>query len=290
MPEDFQRYGETWAEHHRGWEMRLWTDENLPPLRHPEAVHRANSATERSNLLRYEALREFGGVYVDTDFECLKALDPLLGGVAVFAARSAGGGIKSGIMGAVPKHPLMERAAREASQLVGEREGPWHPGLKPIGPKFFERLTADFPEVRIFESEKFYPYSHWETPRPSHEYRGAYAIHHWARTGRAPENLSADEMRATIVMMREMYTRVKDRKSRIRAQASRRKTQAERARRSADELAVRLSAAEERLAAVERSLWWRLRPARILGLGPGADPGRAGPQRWRRRRKRRLPT
>jgi hypothetical protein len=196
----------------------------------------------------------------------MRPLDPLLPGVKVFAARSASGGVKSGIMGAVPNHPLMELAAREAAELVGAHEGPWHPGLKPTGPRFFARLSAHFPDITIFESDKFYPYSQWEKRRPSHEYTGAYAIHHWARTGRTPENLSVDELRETIVLMREKFTRVKDRKARKKAQADRARRSAAKLQAQADRLAARLAATEARLAAIEGSLWWRMRPSRALGL------------------------
>jgi hypothetical protein len=266
MPDAFERYGETWRNHHPHWEMKLWTDDNLPPLQYPDAVGRAKSANERSNLLRYEALREFGGVYVDTDFECMKALDPLLPGVKVFAARSASGGVKNSIIGAVPNHPVMERVVREASELVGTQNGPWHPGLKPTGQTLIQRLFADSTDVTIFESDKFFPYSQWEKPRPSHEYVGAYAIHHWARTGRRPDNLSLDELRETIVLMREKFTRVKDRKAKKKVQAERARRSAAKLSARADRLAARLSATEARLAAIESSLWWRARPARLLGF------------------------
>ena len=32
---------------------------------------------EKADILRYEILNQFGGLYVDTDFECLRAFDAL---------------------------------------------------------------------------------------------------------------------------------------------------------------------------------------------------------------------
>jgi mannosyltransferase OCH1-like enzyme len=277
MPEEFERYGETWRVHHPHWEMKLWTDNDLPPLRYPNALDRAVSANERSNILRYEALRELGGVYVDTDFECLKPLDRLLVGVKAFVAKSASGGVKNSIIGSVPNHPLMDAISREASQLVGAPNGTWHPGLKPTGQKLLQRLVAESPDVTVFDSEKFYPYSQWEKPRPSHEYADAYAIHHWARTGRKPENLDVDELRETVVLMREKFTRVKDRKARKKVQVDRARRLAAKQAARAEKLAARLSDTEAQLSAIEDSLWWRLRPARLLervrrrrGTGGGA--------------------
>jgi mannosyltransferase OCH1-like enzyme len=253
MPAEFQGYGTTWEEHHPDWEMRLWTPSNLPPLRHPDALQRARTATERSDVLRYEVLWHFGGVYVDTDFECLRPLDPLLPGVEVFTARDPRGNIQNAILGAVSNHPLFERAVTEASQRAGSHEGAWHPGIKPIGPRFFRELVVDFPEVTVFESEKFYPYGPWETPRPSNEYADAYAIHHWTKSGRDPDTLTPEESVATIRRMRNQQLRIRERLAAAREETAR-------ARRTADKLAGRLANTEARLQAIEGSRWWRLRP------------------------------
>jgi mannosyltransferase OCH1-like enzyme len=30
FPEDFQRYQRSWQKHHPDWELRFWTEDNLP--------------------------------------------------------------------------------------------------------------------------------------------------------------------------------------------------------------------------------------------------------------------
>ena len=42
-------------------------------------------ATQKKRHRRLEILLLYGGVYVDTDFEALRSIEPLLGGVAGFA-------------------------------------------------------------------------------------------------------------------------------------------------------------------------------------------------------------
>ena len=49
-------------------------------LRRPEAAERLRAPAERSDILRLELLWREGGVYVDTDFECLRSIEPLLDG------------------------------------------------------------------------------------------------------------------------------------------------------------------------------------------------------------------
>src|SRR5439155_22420530 len=71
LPEEFARYRETWLQRHPEWEHHLWTENNLPPdLRRPEAYERLRAPAERSDILRYEVLWRWGGVYGDADFEC----------------------------------------------------------------------------------------------------------------------------------------------------------------------------------------------------------------------------
>ena len=57
LPEAHARYQETWLEHHPGWELRVWTDENLPPdLERKEVYERLRQPAERSDMLILAAL------------------------------------------------------------------------------------------------------------------------------------------------------------------------------------------------------------------------------------------
>lgn len=49
------------------WEFRLWTKDNLPEILEPELLAGTRNAAEWSDIVRYEALRQFGGVYADAD-------------------------------------------------------------------------------------------------------------------------------------------------------------------------------------------------------------------------------
>jgi len=176
MPEEYRHYGESWARHHPEWEMRLWTDADAPELRCVDAMSRARTYVERSDLIRYEVLRRHGGVYVDTDFECLKPIDPLLEGVSAFAAypRAGTSKIATGVMGCVPGHPAFERATERVHEAVGSvRHGE-------TGPWLMTEIVRQFPDVTVFGAELFYPY-HWtELHLRDAEFPDAYGVHHWS--------------------------------------------------------------------------------------------------------------
>src|SRR3954452_19238383 len=61
FPSDYQRRQASWLRQHPRWELRVWTDKNLPrELRRVEAAERLRSPLERSDILRLEVLWRFG--------------------------------------------------------------------------------------------------------------------------------------------------------------------------------------------------------------------------------------
>ena len=171
MPEEFVEYGETWKRHHPSWEFRLWTEDNLPiDLRRPESYERLRMPAERSDILRLDVLWRFGGVYVDTDFECRASIEPLLQGLDFFSAQLKPGRVNNAIIGSVEGHPILDRALPD----IRPREFFGHDKAA-TGPLFFNELLSNYPDVKLFEPVMFYPTSPAERER-------AIAIHHTARS------------------------------------------------------------------------------------------------------------
>jgi hypothetical protein len=179
MPEEHERYGRTFEEHHPGWEMKLWTEEHLEELGIGSKERGlARAASELSNLMRYEVLHRHGGVYVDTDVECLKPLTPLLEGVEAFAALEVPERVGTAILGSVAGHPTFERAARLARESLATGAH----SVDANGPYFLTLILEQEPGVDIFSAELFYPYL-WDEPERRHErFPDAYTVHHWAQS------------------------------------------------------------------------------------------------------------
>lgn len=169
LPEEFEPFVASWRAHHPDWTHRLWTEGTLPEGLRPEVYERLRHPAERADILRLELLAREGGVYVDTDFECLRPIDNLLAGVELFAAEYKDGRINNAILGARPSHPLLVRGLAELRPL--DRYGPFD--KEATGPFFVDRLFRGSNAV-VFPRRLFYPT--WEE-RP-----GAYAFHHMARS------------------------------------------------------------------------------------------------------------
>ncbi|MEA2348587.1 MAG: hypothetical protein QOG62_2374 [Thermoleophilaceae bacterium] len=149
----------------------MWVEDNLPDgLRRPEVYERIRMPAERSDILRLDLLYRFGGVYIDTDFECRKPLDDLIGDSEFFAAYAKPGRVNNAIIGSVAGHPILDRALRD----LRPREFFGH-DKRGTGPLFFADQLAGHPEVKIFGPGIFYPSGIDEEEQ-------AVAIHHRARS------------------------------------------------------------------------------------------------------------
>jgi mannosyltransferase OCH1-like enzyme len=174
----------TWRNHHPDWEHHLWGEADLPvDLKLKEAANLLRQPAERADILRLELLHRHGGVYVDVDFECLKAIDPLLEGVTCFLGLLDSGRVSNAVIGCAPGHPLLAKAMQEVRPRTTygpvDREG--------TGPLLIERLRHDFDDITLFEPDVFYA-----TERAHAE----YAFHLSARSWKDEEGLRNDLARA----------------------------------------------------------------------------------------------
>jgi hypothetical protein len=187
MPPEFKAFGRSWLRLHPGWKMKLWTDANMPPLANRWAFDHSRSLSGKSNLLRYEILLRFGGVYVDTDFECLRNLEPLIGELECFAGQhreetfehGAYAVINTALLGAVPGHAFIRDLVEEAEANMRGVIDDTDISVYQTGPVFLTNVIQRHPEVCIFAPRVFYPYGPRERWRRYERFPHAYAAHHW---------------------------------------------------------------------------------------------------------------
>lgn len=138
FPEKFHKISQVWKDLHADWQYILWTDKNIQklfPLYNQKFFDESVNLGEKSDILRYEIVYRFGGLYVDIDFECIKPFDtlsyfydfyagiepldasPLIVGNAFFA---------SSANHAILKYCIETiKDFRHEKEITG-RTGPWH--------------------------------------------------------------------------------------------------------------------------------------------------------------------
>jgi mannosyltransferase OCH1-like enzyme len=268
IPEVFEHYWETWARHHSGWDLRTWTDDTLPPLANQAEVDRSSSFKTLYDMVRYEVLRQFGGVIIDMDMECIRSLEPLLPGVSCFVPlitpREHRVGVQ--VMGAVPHHPMLERAVELLRDTAGLQARTGLAGSHEAGPAFLSRVVDEFrDQVTLFPREAFLSPLTIEPPKRPGRFPQIYAVHHntesW-REGGAEARLHTLELR--LAKAQAEIHRLTNQHEKALALAEKTRRRAERAVRrierdaGASATAKRLARAEARLRAVSTSRWWRL--------------------------------
>jgi len=188
FPEEFAAYQETWLEHHPDWELRFWTEDTFPKpeeLRRPEAAETLRAPWERGDIFRLEVLWRFGGVHVDTDFECRRSIEPLIENAELFIGLRKPTKVNGALMGSVSGHPLLARGLDEIRPLssYGMQMGAGEANVKDeTGPEFLDNLLLGRDDVLFIDPPVFYP----RTPAQQEQ---AYAVHHKARAWKDAEGL-----------------------------------------------------------------------------------------------------
>lgn len=77
VPKHFKRYRASWQNKHPEWQYRLWTHESLNELSQDiqDLIKATDNNYEKEDIVRAAVLYKFGGLFVDFEFECLKAVD-----------------------------------------------------------------------------------------------------------------------------------------------------------------------------------------------------------------------
>lgn len=192
MPDVYKPLIKTWFTFHegKGWRYKLWTENDIKKLNlyNQDLYDATDNYGMKSDIARYEILYRFGGVYIDTDFECLHALDQLnylydfYTGIQPLDSGYLQLGI--GLIGAAPGHPILKHAITSMKddakkQGIPARTGPIHLTLSFVA-KAGKEGTTDI----AFPAHYFYPltvkqkdldYDTWIA-------QGAYGVHHWAKS------------------------------------------------------------------------------------------------------------
>lgn len=145
------------ARRHPEWKYRLWRDADVEQL---ALTNQSLYAQEpewfgKADILRYEILYRYGGLYIDADTRWLngKPLDDLrwlADGVGIFAAAEDGEMLANGVIGCTRGHPAMRLLiATLASTYAATRiERRWPPWIA-SGPRFFSEVMRGLPICKL---------------------------------------------------------------------------------------------------------------------------------------------
>lgn len=175
---------QTWETHHNplynGWTYKFWNEARLQQegitfrcQRQIDAIAEING---KADIIRWELLERFGGVFVDADSVCLRPLDPDLlldsdavrrqGGFAAYENENIRQGlVATGTMGFIPGHPLVRAIVDRIASGALDHDIATTRAWFSVGPGLLTRMlsesesspTASYNHIHIFPSYYFLP-------------------------------------------------------------------------------------------------------------------------------------
>jgi mannosyltransferase OCH1-like enzyme len=185
LPETYKKLIQTWKDMHPDWEYKLWTDEEVKhlKLKNRKYYDKAYDMCEKANILRYELLEQYGGLYVDIDFECVKPFDifhhcyDFYTGVSVSQALEI---LCNALIACTPHHPIMTHTIeRIADKWYTEKSRFKRTGVLHYTQCFKESFESAPGRTIAFPTTYFYPIN-LRPKGPIETYPETWAVHYWA--------------------------------------------------------------------------------------------------------------
>ncbi len=176
---------DTWRKAHPDWEHRLWSENDFDcPLKGLRQVLLSPTYGGKVDILSYEVLQRFGGIYLDADSICLRPLDgELLDKDFLIAYENPvarPGLIAHGVMGCSPAHSIIDDLIDSISILSPAQMSGFDYVV--TGPELITRVMMKHKSVYVMPSYYFFPY-HYTGERCSEaQLAKAYAVQIWGST------------------------------------------------------------------------------------------------------------
>jgi GT2 family glycosyltransferase len=187
MPSKFMN---TFQDKHPDFEYIRWTEAEIEKrglkLECNTAIERMSEINGKADIIRWEILYQYGGIFQDADSVCLEPFDDIFLEKTAFAGfeneTARAGLVATGTMGFPPKHPLC-RAAIDwmltndtCPETCGKRA--WYT----VGPGLLTKLleTGKYPDFSVFPSYSFIPYHFTGLKYEGH--KKVYCFQEWGST------------------------------------------------------------------------------------------------------------
>jgi len=193
LPKKYKKFQKTWIKHNPDWEYKLWTDKEIAELNltNKQMYEAESNYGAKSDIARYEILYRFGGLYVDTDFECLKPFEIFNHCfdfyVGIYFTRYK---INNAIIGSISHHPILKECIETLNTERKLYDTSDHNIIHNTGPihlykAFIKHCQNCSDSCVAFPSGYFYPWPFTFLKENKKNQRNkwirpeSFAIHHW---------------------------------------------------------------------------------------------------------------
>lgn len=185
MPSIYINYIESWIKNHSDYIFCFWNDDNIPHLINQKYYDESEVYAMKADILRYELLYFFGGIYIDCDFLSIKNIDHLIKDYDGFSAYESEKYIAIGILGFKKYDHILLNIIKKLAYNIDENNikklNKTIPQL--TGPIFFTEVWLKYKSTNHFSFDPNYFYSYKFTDKHDNKKYivsdDNYAIHMW---------------------------------------------------------------------------------------------------------------
>ncbi|MDT7464568.1 glycosyltransferase family 32 protein [Citrobacter portucalensis] len=176
---------ESWKRFLPDWEIIEWNENNSPlNIAYVHNALKVKRYAFAADYVRFYALKNMGGIYLDTDIELLKDLSSLLHH-QFFIGKESDSMINAAIMGSVKNGRLVNLILSE----LESRDSQHFDSIPKIVTNTINKHNGLNDGEVIYETDYFYPYNPFDNERNevkqlffSDITENTYAIHHWQQS------------------------------------------------------------------------------------------------------------
>lgn len=169
---------ETWHRLMPDYEFMLWNETNSP-MDHPfvRSAYAAKKYAFVADYVRFWALFNYGGIYLDTDMYAIKRFDELLENEC-FAGYENDKDINVALLGAKKYNPLIEQLLHLYDSLEFDVENM----MSFVIPQIVTPKISRYATARVYPSDYFYPFPFADRMKQdfmAYKTENTFAIHLW---------------------------------------------------------------------------------------------------------------
>ena len=180
----------TWKDKNPDFEYIFWNEKEIEKRNFKfvcqDKIDDIEEINGKADIMRWEILYEYGGIFCDADSICIEPIDDELLNKECFSCweheELRYGLISLGTIGFPPKHPMIEEAIKRTMENeVSFKKTGKHAWVN-VGPVLITRIweTGRFPDLHIFPSYTFLPEHYTGTKYEGHG--KIYAYQAWGST------------------------------------------------------------------------------------------------------------
>lgn len=163
IPKSYDRIIQSWKDKNPDWEYKLWTDDDVENFNmiNIDKFNSAKNLGAKSDIFRYEILYRHGGLYIDTDFECLKSFNDFIH-LDFFTGTGhiSEPEIFNGLFACTQNHRFLKRLIDNLAAIANTD---YENIMNTTGPRFFSKNFFEYmyetdEKIVVFPTTFFYPF------------------------------------------------------------------------------------------------------------------------------------